>query len=167
MLTTCPRPVKAQMSSTSASSLNYEDPLGCADSFGCTRSLVAAAFEEHDLIPDCETPPADDQALSNLRFLSLRVPIYERLVREIDDNLKELSLDSRASRHVSSEYRNELDLLQVGLAKAVGRLAVEHGVHWRNAVVEVHAPQLPEISPIVDAAASPSTPITVVATSVY
>lgn len=167
MLTTCARPVEAETTKTSATTPVCEDSPRCVDSLGCTGSFVMASFEEHALMPEGESLATDGQARSNLRFLSLRVPIYERLEREIDERLKQLSLDSRASQDVSAEYRSELEFVQAGLAKAVNRLALEHGVHWRNDVVEVRAPQLREASPTADASGVPSEPIVTMATSLY
>jgi len=124
-------------------------------SLGCTDSLVMAAVSEHALSPKIAQahgePACESEVGTNLRFLSLRVPIYERLVRETTKGLEELFVDSRVSHHVSSEYQRELEFLQTGLAKALDRLAVEHGLSCHNGVAEVCSPQLREVSPEVNA----------------
>jgi len=149
MLATCERRVAA---GTSKKSSPFH---GRVESPGCTDVLVMASFERRDLIPAQEGLATDDQSRSNLRFLSLRILIYERLERETDDRIKQLLADSRASHHASAEYRGELEFLQAGLAKAVDRLAIEHGIHWQNEVVDVRAPQLCEVSPLANLTVSP------------
>jgi hypothetical protein len=127
-------------------------------SLGCTDQLVMPSAAEYSVVP--KTAPerqallGNTEARINLRFLTLRVPIYERLVRDTTDHLAKLSLDSRASHHVTSEYRRDLEFLQTGLANALDQLAVEHGLFCDSDVVQVCAPQVRRASPEVDATAS-------------
>ena len=82
---------------------------------------------------------AHQDSAPSIRALSISVPIYERLLWETAERLQGLAGTAADNAYATLEYRNDMEFLQTGLARALARLSERHGVHCSENVMDVWA----------------------------